>query len=65
MKKIFIELLYWIGCFIIFLAKTIKLTRNIIFFMLTVGILMNVVIITMIGFVDLITPDMNILGKFY
>jgi hypothetical protein len=30
MKKIFIELLYWIGCFIIFLAKTIKLTVNLI-----------------------------------
>jgi len=65
MKKILIEISYWIGCFLIGLARLWLGLRTTLLMMLTISIVMGVLGITMFGVVDLITPDINALGNIY
>lgn len=65
MKKIFIEIAYWIGCFLIGFAKFITGLRSTLFIMIAISIVMGIAAITMIGFADLVSPDIKMLGSVY
>jgi len=65
MKKLLHNISYYIGSFLVGLAKFLQGLRTVLLMMLTMFIVMGVLAITMIGFVDLITPGMNYLGKTY
>ncbi|MDA3780196.1 MAG: hypothetical protein PF487_08295 [Bacteroidales bacterium] len=65
MKKIFKVIAYWIGSLLKFLGKFLFGIYTTILVMLTVSIVMGIGTITMIGFFDLITPEMNVLGKIH
>lgn len=65
MKKIFNEIAYWIGTFLIFFSKFLLGVRTTLLMMLTISIVMGVAALTMIGFFDLITPEFNTFGKVY
>jgi len=65
MKNFIQNVSYFIGSLLIGLAQTIVILRSTFFIMLAIGIVMGVLMITMIGAFDLITPGLNTLGKTY
>lgn len=65
MKKFIQNISYYIGCLLIGLARFITILRSSLFILLAISIVMGVLMITMIGLFDLITPELNTLGKTY
>jgi hypothetical protein len=65
MRKFIGNVLYLVGCILIGLARTITLLRSMLLIIITMFIVMGVLAITLIGFFDLVTPDLNTLGKVY
>jgi len=65
MKILVQNISYYIGCFLIGLAKFWLGLRTTLLMIITVFIVMGVFAITIIGFFDLITPGLNTLGKIY
>ncbi len=56
MKKFIQNISYYIGCLLIGLARFITILRSSLFILLAISIVMGVLMITMIGLFDLITP---------
>lgn len=55
----------FIGNILIGFAALWSFARTALFFALTIAIVMGIFISTMIGFFDLISPDVNVFGKWY
>jgi len=53
----------FIGNLLIILAAFISFARNLVLFFLTVGIVLGIAMITLLGIFDLTTPELNVLGK--
>ena len=52
-----------IGNLLIIIARIITFARNLVLFFLTVGIVLGIAMITLLGLFDLTTPELNVLGK--
>lgn len=53
----------FIGSLLIGLAEFIIFMHNVLIFFIMFGIIIGILTITLISFFDLISPDMNVLGK--
>lgn len=65
MKNLGIKTIHFLGDLLIGLSKFLHGLRTVLLMMITVFIVMGVLAVTLIGFFDLVTPELNTFGKIY